>query len=556
MIPLMFKDSYKTVLVTPETLISVLNRQKSQKRITNSVIPSKFYSLENFFNKNSDTNIQLGNDETFISLFTSITLSTLIVGLTLCFSLRIFDHQFVPAFFTTTLSLACGGSGFLTFISQHKFDVNQIFFYDYIESFSSDLSNRAYWKSILSQLLFEDKNCLYGFPLVLCIIILFYISLYSAIIETKFIVRLMFFAGILTSILPLLHRESFFGVLVISACCLLSNPLELYKINIFAGWFVFLLPVLLFGFPFELHYIIRAVLAPPIERGPKSSFVPPYLKLQPIWYFDKTFKKTLKSKALIPKLIIPFLFWIKNLWLFVPLYFMGIYQVFRRIPIGDSLKNFCYAGTLMFFVLNYFLFFDSKISNVQLFQIWVFVSSFVVVVLFRFFSRKKWGKVLCFFLFLSLISSAGLSILHRSVSSQSIQIAFNQEDIEFAAWIDENTPRDCNLLSISNNKNAGIVLAGRSMKIGYKPWLYELGHYNTTAATLLSSLHVFSKGTEAQKVFLREIDYILIDSYTTNNSQFNSTVWENPKGISLLHDTENYKLYKVTGRPKYSKKLS
>lgn len=402
----------------------------------------------------------------------------------MCFSLRIFDQQFTPAIYSTILIFLCGGSGFLTWIFQHEMKIQKLLQFNYIETI--DGSNEVYWKSILSQMFFDDKNCIYGFPIILCIFIIFYTSLFSnEFINLKHNVYLMFLAGILTSILPFLHRESFFGVLIVSGSLILSNPLELYKKPIFASWFIFFIPLICIGLPSELFYIIRTVLAPPIENGPKTAFAPPYMRIRGIWYLDKAFRKLYRSSnsALF---IFPFLFWTKSLCLYVPLYFISIFQIVKRIVLKPKLKQFIFSGIIMFFIINFIRIFPSKMSNIQIIQIWIFISSFVLIILLKHFCKRKIGAILAFVLFASLIFTSSLSMIHR-VSQKNV-IAFHQEEIYVSSWIDENIPKDKIIISISNYDNIANVLNGRALKLGYKPWLYELGHFNTTAIQNESTL--------------------------------------------------------------------
>ena len=210
--------------------------------------------------------------------------------------------------------------------------------------------------------------------------------------------------------------------------------------------------------------------------------------------------------------------------------------------------RFLAAGAFVIFGLAEFVCFQpNEYDNYKLFCVWSMIVSIIVaeyaVKIWRAmkpfrarFAAAALAAVLCF-------TSGTLSIAAECASDY---VMFMPEDVELAAYIEENTARDDVILTWKQHINPVSSLAGRTIVCGPDEWLYYHG-FNTYERT--SDIRRFYRDPVGNMDVLEKygVDYILIGAYEENDCGADTRVFDTLFERVYQSGALKYALYRVSG---------
>jgi hypothetical protein len=318
----------------------------------------------------------------------------------------------------------------------------------------------------------------------------------------------LFYAGLLLSLMPLIHFHSF-AALAIAAAFLFLIDLEVkprsWK-NLVASWAGFALPLLLIALP-------QVIWIAPHHTAP-------FLRWQLGWM------KKDDSLAV---------FWLKNLspHLFV---FTAAFLV-----VEERFRQFWYAFVGVFLLTNLVVFQPHDFDNMKL-MLWVFLVSCVgtaalFATLRRRYSRR--GILLSLFLTIALVATGCLSV-YRQVRLHSLM--FSTEDLLLARFVGEQTPKDAIFLTSDRHNHPIPCLAGRRIVMGYRGWLWTHGiDYQSRERDVLE----IYRGSNHMDDLLKQYDvsYLLLERNRTTEFPQNELALRSR--FPAVYESRTFALLKV-----------
>ncbi len=486
----------------------------------------------------------------------------------LAFSLLVILERFtikftgnrIAAKIAPVLLFFCGGIGFLWFFKDALQSADGFFKYfgnlpvDYTireEKFRwGNTLSLFRWGNSLTTLFLTQRSLLLGMPLTLIALQKVWeifssgqkqedetkkpFSIYHFSLST-------FLVGLLAGTLPLVHTHSL--VVLFLVCAFLF----FFSISKWRGWLAFGIGVSIIAIP-ELLWAMT---------GSATRFGV---------FFDWHFGWDSRGENI-------FLFWAKNLGLFIPLLALGIYFVFRNknqeieSPINADKRRlnqgsqqdklihhspftihhllFYVPFLLCFVVPNLVRLAPWEWDNIKVLIYW-FVGSvpFVALVLARLWERKAVFKFVAAVCLIVLTSAGALDVWRVASRAVNYQV-FERDSIKIAEQIKQKTPPSA-LFVNAPTYNSGVVLSGRRSLMRYT------GHLQSYAIDFQpreNEVKTIYEGTAATESLLRkyDIDYVLISpeerSYAqTNNMRLNEDYF---RRFPVIAEVGQYRVYKV-----------
>ncbi len=408
-------------------------------------------------------------------LLPSFLLSLLLVVSLLLFFKTITQNAKTSAI-AVFLFLFNGGLGFLWFFADFQKLGWGIFNNLPREYTHLDTVANIEWINIIPSEFIPQRGFLLGLPIVMFNLSLFW-KLYKDPGKVK--VWQLTMAGFLTGLLPLIHMHSLAVTLGFFAWTFLLT----LKKGFFSKWLYFILPAT------GLVLILVNLFYPQLGSN--------FLSFKPGWLAPDRGDN-------------PFVFWVKNagVMLFLPLF--GLILAKRQCRIW----SIPFWG--LFVLANLFLFQPFAWDNTKYFTYWWMGSSlFAAIFLEKLLSKGIFYKLLGLTLFVLSIFSGVLDVARVTQYEHQKILMFDNQSLEFAEWIKENTPKDSVFLTADNHDHPIPVLTGRSIVHGYPAWLWTYGI--NTGQTRQKVEAVYNGDTNSVS-FINElnIDYIVIGPWERN----------------------------------------
>ncbi len=198
------------------------------------------------------------------------------------------------------------------------------------------------------------------------------------------------------------------------------------------------------------------------------------------------------------------LFWIKNLGLELLFLTLGNAFVFWKTKQRTALHYLLLPLIIVFFIGNVVSLQPHIYDNIKIFfYIHFFTAVFTAVLLLQ---LTKISRILASICFVSLVMTGTLSVIREN--QVSWRIASN-EDIAFAKLVRANTLSTAVFLTADNHNHPIPMLAGRSIVLGYRGWLWTHGiDYSETQ----SDVQQIYQGTENTLGLLKKhnISFVVI----------------------------------------------
>ncbi|MDQ3801463.1 MAG: hypothetical protein M3384_18735 [Acidobacteriota bacterium] len=437
--------------------------------------------------------------------------------------------------------LFCGGLGFLAFLRDYWHDGRG--FFEFLWNLEKDYTIRPEglrWGNALVVLFITQRSLLLGLPITLIVLTKLW-EFFNRDAETgrradteteiaaspRHRVLASVFIGLLAGTLPLIHVHSL-AVLFLVCAVLFFFSLEKWK-----EWLAFGAAVSVVAIP-ELIWVMTG------SATRLSEFVG--------WHFGWSSGKENY-----------FVFWAKNLGLFIPLLIAALLLLARRstppdddekTKAGISDEEVRQANNLLIFYIPFALCFvitnlvklaPWEWDNIKVLIYWFVASAPLVAWLLAWFWEKGIAfKVISIACLMTLIFSGALDVW-RAISGQINYQVFSRDSVAIAQQIKQKTPPNALFLN-APTYNSAVVLAGRRSLMRYSG---HLSSYGIEYEPRESEVKRIYEGGALADAFLKKnnIEYVLISPEETGNlPRVNEAFFEKYPKIAEIG---LYKVYKV-----------
>jgi hypothetical protein len=393
------------------------------------------------------------------------------------------------------------------------------------------------WGNALTTLLVPQRSLLFGLPLAIIIFTQWWLSLESDEESEKQDVRIekgagqrrsstapfsslvshsakrMVAAGVLTSLLPLIHAHTF-GVVIGVGLCLA------FLFGRWRTWSAFFIAALAFAMP-EMWWATRE------NQAQAQTFFGWHVG----WDHDQT------------NIL---LFWLKNTGVFIPLILIAL--VWRPKGGGAPLiprrvRLFYLPFTLCFVVPNLITLAPWVWDNIKVLFYWYVASvPLVALLLARWWQRRSIYRALAVALFISLTLAGALDVWRVLSRAEELR-EFDRDGMLMAKEILQRTPQRALILH-APVYNTPVFLTGRRSLLGYPGHIWSRGlDYVPREADIQS---IYAGAADAPMLLAKyKIDYVLISPLEHDNMDVNDSFFERyPK----VGEVGEYRLYRIAQR--------
>jgi len=347
----------------------------------------------------------------------------------------------IASFLSLFMFTSLGGTGFLSILRE---DCDSNYQRDYVHDWCHD--QREFWFHSIVHYIMPQRGSLWSLPICIWSILLLFIG--NKYKDKK----VMFFSGVMVSILPMIQLHSYVAMAQFSIFfCLITFSFKKMFMEHFWIWFSFGLPALMFGIPQVIPFLHR------VNRN--------FAAIDPIW------KENNWSQCTFPF----FVMWWRSLGVFfvISLFLGWIYASKEQILM--------YLPSLFVFI----------IANIVRYQPWVhdntkvFYSGWIPVALpfvsnylTKFIRNNLKGiqatiSMIYFGLLVLFITLSGV-LTTISICKYSSPL-YNDGGYEFGLWVAENTPVQSVFHFDAIPSNPPSNIGGRQLFCGFGGWVYSHG---------------------------------------------------------------------------------
>jgi hypothetical protein len=414
----------------------------------------------------------------------------------------------LAAFFAPLIFFFNGSIFSLQYFWQ-DFKVSGLSLFDFLGKMTKEYGHLAdykiYFSNIIADYILPQRAIILG--LLVGTIVIYFLWQYWKSKETKKLI----YAGVITGFLPVIHTHTFISIILVAFGLGLMELIEHYKDfkHIIVRWLYYVIPVGVIALPFVLWLF---------PSGSNSFF-----KISIGWMRGEEFILW---------------FWLKNLGVYI-LAFIAGYAVS-----GEKLRKFYWPFLGLFIITNIFIFQPHYYDNMKI-MLWWFLLSAILTGKFLSFLKNRFGKkgfvLIAITLFL-LIPTGFLSVYRETYVSWKM---FSNEDIALADFVRVNTSKDALFLTSDKHNHPIPCLAGRSVVMGYRGWLWTHGiNYTEKERNILDIYHA-EVGYENLLVKYG-INYILLEKNKTNDLGINYGYYMTQSKFQPIYESDNYLLFKVS----------
>ncbi len=451
---------------------------------------------------------------------------------------------------TPLLLLFCGGLGFVGFLRDYWQDGRS--FFEFLWNLDKDYTIRPEglrWGNSLVVLFITQRSLLFGLPITLIVLTKLWEFFTTRTRETQeeleqdlqdlqdketnnphsaFRTPHLIFVGLLAGTLPLIHVHS------LAVLFLVCGVLFFFRLEKWKEWIIFGLAVSVIAVP-ELIWVMTG------SATRLSEFTG--------WHFGWSAGKENY-----------FVFWAKNLGLFIPLLIAALFVIFSGQPSAVSgqpeseeqiakdegqrtndLLIFYIPFALCFIIPNLVKLAPWEWDNIKVLIYWFVASAPLVAWLLAWFWQQGIAfKIISTACLLALTFSGALDIW-RVASGQINYQVFSRDAVAIAEQIKQKTPPRALFLN-APTYNSAVVLAGRRSLMRYSG---HLSSYGIEYEPRESEVKRIYEGTALADTFLKKnnIEYVLISPEETGNlDKVNEAYFEKYPKIAEIG---LYKVYKV-----------
>jgi hypothetical protein len=463
---------------------------------------------------------QAGADWAAAFFLPNVILSLALVGLIELLTEH-FTKSGLAARLAPVLFFLSGGLGFRFFI--RDWQQAQASWWEFLlhlpQSYTKNDELDLQWGNMLTTLIVPQRSLLFGLPVFAMIVLLWAKWLHRRDAEVAQRVaekdkktlrisaaalrlggenKLLFMAGILAGLMPLLHAHGFFAVMMVGAALAL--------VFFSWDWLAFFLPAGVLSLP-QAWWLSGT--------GTKTSLFKPHLG----WATGNDFLQ----------------FLVLNFGLFLSMLFIALcFQTART-------RRFYAPFLLCFIVPNVVLLAPWPWDNIKVLLYWYLISCPLVAALIaRLFQPRKLLWPVAMLLVLGLTLSGGLDVLRGLSPVEKIRL-FDAEQLQVAELIKQRISPHALLLSAPIH-NSVLALTGRQPLMGYPGHLWSHGINFEARERDLKTMY---RGGEAAEHLFKQygIDYVVVGPI--EYSQFNADEGYFAEKYNAVIDEAGYRVYQI-----------
>ncbi|MDZ7360340.1 MAG: hypothetical protein ONB46_06390 [candidate division KSB1 bacterium] len=446
----------------------------------------------------------------------AILLNSVTLALLFYLSHRLVRHRGAAAFVPVLFVLA-GGLGFLWFLADLYLAPKPI--WEFLQQLPRRYTNiselKIHWVNPVLAHLLPQRSFLFGFPLGLSVILLWWNQLRRQKLQPGWI------TGLITGMLPLFHTHTFLALMMVAA--MLAGITFLRRTDWRASlryWLGFGATAMLVAAPALIYLLSSQVSLANIRFHPK-------------WMAE--------NENLL-------WFWLKNTSVFIPLLLMAL-ALAKLLRLRRQALLFYLPFGVLFVLCNLFVFSAYAYDTNKILIFWFLLSlPFVARLLVALYQSNSWwlhGLALRL-LMVTLIFSGSLNLLHEWQNGGWPELS--AEEVALAQELRAQThPQDIFLTApIHNNL---LTLAGRAVVLGYPG--HVISHGLNAAPVEKAIGEIYSGGTEAEQ-HLRsyQVDYIVVGPQ--ERQRFGEKVNWLEQRFPVFTRSENYIIYQINARQDFT----
>lgn len=318
-------------------------------------------------------------------------------------------------------------------------------------------------------------------------------------------------AGCIAGLLMIAHIHSFIVVVVVSG---LASLYERKQWKLIA-WYV--LPAAFVSILFYVRFVSGAIQ------------VPNFIHIDFGW----------TAKSFGGWIVMWFLLW----GLALPLAIVRVLTLKRKRLNETVLIGF----VAVFLLANCILFQPVAWDNAKLF-LWSYlgVSGLVASVLIDVWKKTAFAKLMVLIVVISLTATGALDII-RVVHIQQLSYQIeSKSDIGVGEFVRAFTPPESTFLTASQTNASVMVIGGRSITLGFRPWVYNFGYQ--VDPTYDDMVKIYAGSSEAELLLKKHnISYVVVSAYERGEFQVNESFFANT--YQRVFSQDGVDIYSVKANP-------
>lgn len=428
-------------------------------------------------------------------------LSFLIIALLLFVSFRITGNAKAAAA-SALIFLLSGNLGFWWFFKAHGLDVfspENILGSGVVDEPTNIPAKGINFMNVLLGSLLPQKGILFGLPIFLAVILLWFSYSNRSIIASSFLV----------GSLPLLHAHTFITLMLVLPFLLIIAKIKKQSIK---PWLWFFIIIFLAAIPAIIFFQQSA------GESSKTFF-----------HFTKGWMIA-KGDNFVWS-------WFKNLGFFLPLFILALFT--KIVP--AKLKLWYLPFLPIFIIGNLIVFSPWEGDNSKLFYFWYLISAFLVsVFLVKLFEyRSFFLKGLALLSFFLIIISGAIEVARIWHFAQNGYQIFSAKDREIGEFLKELNPPSGVVLS-STHYQSPVILSGHLRYRGYDGWLWAHG---IDYSERTKEINLIYQGADDVDALMKKasINYILIGPQELREFAVNVPFFE--QNYKKIYEKDGYKIF-------------
>lgn len=449
-------------------------------------------------------------------LRTAILLPSYVMSLLLVMGFYFLAHRLTErkaaAVLATILFFIGGGFGFAYFFEGAKADPTKftMIFNDYYHTPTNYNEMNIRWANPICDMIVPQRTTMAGWTYLV-------FALWTLLKTMEGRKRRTFiWMGILAGCMPMIHTHSFMALGILSAGLLIYDLIFADdKKECFINWCI--------------YGGIAAVLALPqlffwtFGQAGEEGFVK----------FHFNWVNTMD----------PYLwFWVKN-W---GIAFLVAIPAF--LYASKRNKAVLIGGAMIFAVAEFILFQPNPYDNNKLFfvtyMLILCIGSGYLVHLYEKLKGVR-GRAFLAALLIAAGTISGVLTIGREQKSGAMYRTFSEEELEYAAFVKENTDKDAVFAAYYGHLSPTAVLAGRQMFYGGDLWMgsHGYGMLAQERKEILSDLYSASDTEEAKQIAEENgISYLVDSRSERENFDVNDEIFD---GMTKIYDADGYRLFEI-----------